>query len=398
MDSEEYLVIDGHRLHWSKAARILKEASGQAQASGDAESAVHFLEQAALILEKRGGIGPALELAVEAEAIARQSYDVSLLADCLGTRAAILQRNENWPAALDVLREIETIERQVGSDKLEITLEVQFGIYYDLNDLPEMKRVAAEFFRVAKDAEAIWRIRRRLAHHGVKGGEEAAAAHPYDFGQTFVDRAEDTDQERIAHAQVEQDAGRYMLEGTELLKQGNCEGAVQIFDRAIALNSSLLPEAWWCKASAFGQLGRYEEEVYCCGQAIRVKKDYVQAMSTGAAGLIALDRFEEARDWCHMALALQPEFGPAHTNLGAALMGLERYDEARDAFLSAAKLGEARAAEGAAVCLARSRAQTEKKLSGGDSSADRGGCSNVNLANSCVNDVQDPVSYEDYKK
>jgi tetratricopeptide (TPR) repeat protein len=377
---EQHVLVHGRSVPFREAVVELSAAAERAR-QRDPVSEANYLTLGANVLYNAGHLGEAIRLLREAEDVWRETFDLALLAECLGLKASWLVRAKQPDAALTVLEEVERIDRALSSPKLEITLEQRFAIYYELDRLEEMQRVANEFFRIAQDAEAIARIRRCLRVCGIEAGAEAAREHPYDRVGVLRDRLEEIDSANVKGKTLLMQAADRLEEKDYLRAEAAAAAACQLqsswwqawwiraqgllkleryaeclaaLDSAISLNNQD-PAMWWMKGHTLSYLGRYEEEITCCDRALALKPDYVEAVSMKAAALIGLRRYQEAADASHRAISMRETYDAAWMNLGSALMGLKAYGTARQAFETAAQLGNPRGAEGAAHCAAREK-------------------------------------------
>jgi tetratricopeptide (TPR) repeat protein len=359
-----------------QAVRNLRIAAATERENGNLSAAGNHYFNAANLLSTVEKDDQALVPLMQAQARARECSDFDLLAACLGLKAKIYTRGEQYKEALSALQEAEELDREMESSNLEITLEQQFGVLEELGDTVGMRATAERFFAVAKDEQAIWRIRRHLTRFGINLGEEAAEAHPYDMSTLVPDFLEKDDSARAAQIQGLFDeaialkdydpatALQKLVLATEIrgsgptiwmwrgileTQSGMTEESIKSFDQSLA-KSDTSEGTWMLKAGSCAALGRYEEEVECCARAYAIKPDYAEAYSMRAAALIALSRFREAVLDATRAVELKPTYGPGLMNLGSALMGLGVWNEAINAFSLAAKLGVPRANEAVEHC------------------------------------------------
>ena len=158
--------------------------------------------------------------------------------------------------------------------------------------------------------------------------------------------------------------------GIIALQRGQPQAAIEPIERAIAIDGRN-PECHYNIAFAFQSLGRLNEAVNHYREAIRLKRDYVDAynnlgtalLQTGALAeaiatyerIIALrptaeahcnlanvlarsGRLDDAVTHFRRALTLKPDFVAAHNNLANALAGMGRPDEALGHFQKALTL------------------------------------------------------------
>ena len=378
---EQYVLVHGRSVPFREAVRELLAAAESMRRRNPASEA-KYITLAANVLYNAGHLQAAISQLREAEDAWRDTSDRASLAECLGLKASWLVRAKQADSALTVLEEVEKIDRALNSPKLEITLEQRFGIYYELDRLEEMQRVANEFFLIAQNAEAIARIRRCLRICGTEAGAEAAAEHPHDRGGVLSDRLREIDSARVEEGKtlLMQATGRleekdylgaeaaaaracqlqnnlwqaWWIRAQALLKLERYAESLAALDSTLSLNNQDAT-IWWMKGHTLSYLGRYDEEIACCDRALALKPDYVEAASMKAAALIGLGRYQEAADASQRAISMRETYDEAWMNLGAALMGLKAYGAARLAFETAAKLGNPRGAEGAAYCAAREK-------------------------------------------
>jgi tetratricopeptide (TPR) repeat protein len=90
--------------------------------------------------------------------------------------------------------------------------------------------------------------------------------------------------------------------------------------------------------AAYGNLGRYQEEIETCKQALRIKPDYVRAYNNLGIAYGNLGRHREAIETFSQAVNIKPDDAEAHYNLGVAYGNLGRYQEAIEAFRQAIRI------------------------------------------------------------
>jgi adenylate cyclase len=114
---------------------------------------------------------------------------------------------------------------------------------------------------------------------------------------------------------------------------GDCEGSVELADRAVALNpNSRL--VWTNRGWVYRNAGLPEEAIRSFERAVRVSPidPLLQQSSAGmGAALIELGRFDEAIVAGRKAQRKDPSFSPAHRCLASAFAHLGRDAEAREA-------------------------------------------------------------------
>jgi tetratricopeptide (TPR) repeat protein len=125
----------------------------------------------------------------------------------------------------------------------------------------------------------------------------------------------------------EKTAAFWINKGASLCALGRREEAIRCCDEALAID----PRdafAWSNKGSALSELGRHEEAISCYEQALAIDPRDVVAWSNKGKVLSALGRREEAIGCYDQALALDPRYAGAWNNKGSALANLGRREEA----------------------------------------------------------------------
>lgn len=117
------------------------------------------------------------------------------------------------------------------------------------------------------------------------------------------------------------------LLGVLLHQQGQNETALQLIQRAIALDSTA-PAFFSNLGEVYRALRRMDEAVAAQRQALRIDPNFVEAHNNLGVALDALGRYEEAVAAYQSALQLRPNFAQVHNNLGNALRDLQQLDQA----------------------------------------------------------------------
>jgi predicted O-linked N-acetylglucosamine transferase (SPINDLY family) len=187
--------------------------------------------------------------------------------------------------------------------------------------------------------------------------------------------------------------------GNELLRRGELQGALECFERALALDprdavaltdcGTVLQElrrpeqaiahydralriapasavAYNNRGNALRTLRRYGEALESLEAALRIQPAFAEALNNRGNVLRELDRLEEALASFEASLELRPAFAMAHTNRGHTLLDLRRPREALASFASALRQvpDEAEALFGRA--LARLQLQEELEQAAAD--------------------------------
>jgi adenylate cyclase len=114
---------------------------------------------------------------------------------------------------------------------------------------------------------------------------------------------------------------------------GDCEGSIELADRAVALNPNSFV-AWSCRGQVYRIAGLWEEAVRSFERAIRISPvDPLLHLTFNGMGLafVELCRFEEAIVAGKKALRQNPSFSLPYRLLASAFAHLGRDAEAREA-------------------------------------------------------------------
>lgn len=115
------------------------------------------------------------------------------------------------------------------------------------------------------------------------------------------------------------------------LQRNRPETGVQLLALSLQIDPGQ-PNAHNLRACGLKELGRLEEAIDCCDQAIRLQPDYADAFSNRADALFGLQRLEEAVADYDRAIALGQEYAETFYNRANALSVLGRLEEALDSF------------------------------------------------------------------
>jgi adenylate cyclase len=149
--------------------------------------------------------------------------------------------------------------------------------------------------------------------------------------------------------------------GTTLAWSGDCESAIEMADRAVALNANSYL-AWSCRGWVYIRAGLPEEAIRSFERAIRMSpvdpRLHITLAGIGSA-FLELRRFDEAIVAGKKALRQNPSFATAHRCLASAFAHLGRDGETREA---AARLLEVDPASTISALIARGGYSNSKVL------------------------------------
>jgi tetratricopeptide (TPR) repeat protein len=115
--------------------------------------------------------------------------------------------------------------------------------------------------------------------------------------------------------------------GTAFGNLGRHEEEIKCYDEALRINPKYA-EAWSNKGLALGNLGQHEEAIRCHDEALRINPKYAEAWSNRGLALGNLGRHEEEIKCYDEALRINPRYAAAWSNKGLALDSLGRHEEA----------------------------------------------------------------------
>jgi tetratricopeptide (TPR) repeat protein len=125
--------------------------------------------------------------------------------------------------------------------------------------------------------------------------------------------------------------------GTAYYKLGRKQEALSACKEAVRLKPDFA-EAWYNLGVAYSDQGRYQEAIQAYKEALRLKPDYAEAWYNLGVAYSYQGRYQEAIQAYKEALRLKPDYAEAWYNLGVAYSDQGRYQEAVDAYKEALRL------------------------------------------------------------
>ena len=122
-------------------------------------------------------------------------------------------------------------------------------------------------------------------------------------------------------------ADDYIKQGEGLYLQGDYDGAVVCFEKAILMNNNL-DEAWYWRGNVLIKLQRPEEALACYDQAILIKPEHWEAWYNKANLLAKLQKYEEAIASYERASTSESRTYACWHSIAALLGKLRHYEEA----------------------------------------------------------------------
>jgi tetratricopeptide (TPR) repeat protein len=142
--------------------------------------------------------------------------------------------------------------------------------------------------------------------------------------------AADTTQQDVATA-------LYNL-GVKTLSTSDYQGAIDLFDRALAANTSMIKQSdallylYQGKAFAQIQLGKYTDAITTADEGLKVYPKDVKLWNNKGYASFNLGQYQEALVSYNKAISLEQNYTKALTNKGDTLVRIGRYQDAVDAY------------------------------------------------------------------
>jgi tetratricopeptide (TPR) repeat protein/S1-C subfamily serine protease len=118
-----------------------------------------------------------------------------------------------------------------------------------------------------------------------------------------------------------QSATAYYNRGNAKLALGNKQGAIGDYDRAIAINTQFA-DAYYNRGKVKSDLGNKQGAISDYDRAIAINPQYIKAYSNRGIAKLALGNKQGAIDDCDRAIAIDPQFADAYNNRGIAKSAL----------------------------------------------------------------------------
>jgi tetratricopeptide (TPR) repeat protein len=110
--------------------------------------------------------------------------------------------------------------------------------------------------------------------------------------------------------------------------------SITLFQHAIAVTSRNYI-AYNNLGTAYGGLGRYNDEIDACMQAIKIKPDNAIAYNNLGIAYGLLGQFNRAIEAGEQAVRIKPDYAKAYYNLASAYCQVGRYNEAAESYIKA---------------------------------------------------------------
>ena len=125
--------------------------------------------------------------------------------------------------------------------------------------------------------------------------------------------------------------------GTAYGSLGRYQDEIESYKQAIGIKPDFV-DAHYNLGIAYGELGRHQDAVEAYKQAIRIKPDYAEAQSNLGVAYSKLGRHQDAVEAYKQAIRIKPDYADAHYMLGVTYGGLGRYQDAIEAFKQAIRI------------------------------------------------------------
>jgi tetratricopeptide (TPR) repeat protein/S1-C subfamily serine protease len=133
-------------------------------------------------------------------------------------------------------------------------------------------------------------------------------------------------------------AERWIERGNQLWRLARNNGAVQAFDRAIALNSKFIHLAYYGKGLALSAQKKHQEALASFELATETESNFVPAFFSKSSVLQRLNRLDEALVVIKKAISLQHDNANLYSEQGNILSNLKQYSKAEVAYNRAIEL------------------------------------------------------------
>lgn len=138
-----------------------------------------------------------------------------------------------------------------------------------------------------------------------------------------------------------QTAQDWLDKGNDLYNQGNYEGAIQAFDRAIEMDSQHAESAWYNEGNAFYKMDELDEAIAAYSKAVELEPLYADAWYNMGLALTQMGKYDEAVQAYNSAIMIDPQYAEDANfwyEKGNALYELNKFEEAITAYDSSIEL------------------------------------------------------------
>ncbi len=133
------------------------------------------------------------------------------------------------------------------------------------------------------------------------------------------------------------DAQLFYQKGLKELWQENYVAALTFFQKATEKNPQD-SNTWIQVGYCYGKLGRYQEAIESCKQAIRINPDLAEPHNNLGKAYENLGRYQEAIESFKQAIRINPDYANAYYFLGLAYGKLGRYQDAIESYKQAIRI------------------------------------------------------------
>jgi tetratricopeptide (TPR) repeat protein len=142
----------------------------------------------------------------------------------------------------------------------------------------------------------------------------------------------------VGGAVFAQSAEEWNVRGDERYDARDFNAAIECYTKAIELNPEL-SLVYFSRASAYSNLGRYEEAIDDYTTAIKLSPEFAQLYGNRGAAFNELGRYEEALADLDRAIDLDPDYANAYNNRGYAYYMLGDMKKTRADLKRACEMG-----------------------------------------------------------
>lgn len=162
----------------------------------------------------------------------------------------------------------------------------------------------------------------------------------------------------------------FLPQGIELSRNGDWEGGIALFDRAIASNQNLV-RAYYYRGLAYYNLGNIENAIADYNSSLDLDSKQVEVYLNRATAFLALDNIQSSIIDLQIIFSLDPNCDRAYKLRANICLRLQEYDRAIDYLKQAGKIYlDRQDKESCRFCIARIRQIEQQKI------AEQGGVTN----------------------
>ena len=154
----------------------------------------------------------------------------------------------------------------------------------------------------------------------------------------------------------------FLQQGIELSRNGDCEGAISLFDRAIVSNNNLV-KAYYHRGLAYYNLGNVERAIADYNHSLDLNPQQVEVYLSRATAFLAMDNIQSSIIDLQVIFSLDPQCDRAYKLRANICLRFKEYDLAIDYLKQAGKIYlDRQDKESCRFCIARIRQIEQQKI------------------------------------